>query len=107
MEKLKQFFNSKWLRIIILIVAVINNALVLFIPELGGIYEVASYFVTTAAAVWCAWKNNDFTTAAKLATNIMYAIKDGIISEDDALDFLEEKINSADDDDDDEAVAQG
>lgn len=45
-------------------------------------YQVISIAVTVALAIWNAWKNNNFTAAAKVGQKIIDAIKNGDITAD-------------------------
>lgn len=69
-------------RIIVLVAALVNQILVAtgknplpFADE--TIYELASVLVTVAVAVWNAWKNNNFTSEAKVTQKILNALKKG------------------------------
>ena len=70
------------IRTIVLIVALINQALTLAgknpLPfEDDEIVNALSYAFTTAASLWAWWKNNSFTPAAIAADEMMHALKDG------------------------------
>lgn len=43
-----------------------------------------------ALSAWCAWKNNDFTWAAKVGSKVMHALKDGKVTEDEVKAILSE-----------------
>lgn len=51
-------------------------------------YQVLSVAVTVATAMFTAWKNNDFTHFAQLATGVLRALKDGKITEDEVKELL-------------------
>ena len=51
-------------------------------------YEIISIIVVIAASVWNAWKNNNFTAAAKLAQKLLDAIKTGKITAEKVDEFL-------------------
>ena len=70
------------IRIIVLVAVLVNQFLVAtgknplpFADE--TIYELASVIVTVAVAVWNAWKNNNFTSEAKVTQKILNALKKG------------------------------
>lgn len=57
------------IRTVLLVIAMINNALALFnkspLPfDNEMVTQVISFAFTTATAVWAWWKNNNFTQAA-------------------------------------------
>lgn len=52
------------------------------------VYEILSVAVTIVVAGWNAWKNNNFTTAAKLAQKLLDAIKTGKITAEKVEEFL-------------------
>lgn len=54
-------------------------------------YQVFSIVVTIATALFTAWKNNDFTHFAQLASSVLHALKDGKITEDEVKELLEKK----------------
>lgn len=53
-------------------------------------YETVSVLVTCAAALWTAWKNNNFSLAAKLSQRVLDAIKSGRITAQKVEDFITE-----------------
>ena len=52
------------------------------------VYEILSIVVTIVVAGWNAWKNNNFTAAAKLAQKLLDAIKTGKITAEKVEEFL-------------------
>lgn len=65
-----------WVRTAVLVLALINQALVMFgitknEIELEQWTEYASYIFTALAAVWSWWKNNSFTDKAQEADSII------------------------------------
>ena len=71
----------KYVRLIALAV----SAVVTIIMECFGAslpLELIALACTFALSALCAWKNNDFTWAAKVGTKVMHALKDGKITED-------------------------
>lgn len=51
-------------------------------------YQIISIIVAGALIFWNAWKNNNFTPAAKVAQKILDAIKNGDISAEKVEKFL-------------------
>lgn len=51
-------------------------------------YQALAIAVTVASSLFAAWKNNDFTRFAKLATGVLHALKDGKITEDEVNELL-------------------
>lgn len=77
----------KYVRIIALAV----SAIVTLLMEIFGAsapLEITAMVCTFILSAWCAWKNNDFTWAAKVGSNVMQALKDGTITEDEVKGIL-------------------
>lgn len=77
----------KYVRLIALAV----SAIVTIIMECCGAslpLELIALACTFALSALCAWKNNDFTWAAKVGTNVMLALKDGKLTEDEIKNIL-------------------
>ncbi len=53
-------------------------------------YEIISIVAVIGASVWNAWKNNNMTTAAKVAQKVTDAIKSGLLTAEKVDDFLNE-----------------
>lgn len=75
------------IRILSLAFALLNMILTLFglnpVPIANEVaYEIISIAVTVVVVFWNAWKNNNFTSAAKLAQKVLDAIKNGNITAD-------------------------
>lgn len=51
-------------------------------------YQALTIAVTIATALFTAWKNNDFTRFAQLGTDVLRALKDGKITEDEVKELL-------------------
>ena len=67
-------------RTIILLIALVNQGLVIFgrdkIPIADDtVYQVASLLATAASAVWAWWKNNSVTQSAIKADNYLKELK--------------------------------
>lgn len=78
----------KYVRLIALAV----SAVVTIIMEICGAsvpLELIALGCTFTLAALCAWKNNDFTFAAKVGSKVMNALKDGKITEDEIKGILE------------------
>ncbi len=66
-----------WVRTVVLIIALINQALVVFgitktEVEIETWTQYVSYAFTVITAVWSWWKNNSFTLKAQEADNILH-----------------------------------
>ena len=66
-----------WVRTVVLILALINQALVVFgitksEIEIETWTQYVSYAFTVITAVWTWWKNNSFTLKAQEADNILH-----------------------------------
>ncbi len=91
-EKIKSLDKGTVIRTIVLILALANQ----IIAVLGATsfasalwYQIASIVVTTATAIFTAWKNNDWTYFAKLGSGVMHALKDGKITADEVTELLD------------------
>lgn len=67
-------------RTIILLIALVNQGLVIFgrdaIPIADNtVYQVASLLATAASAIWAWWKNNSMTQSAIKADNYLKELK--------------------------------
>lgn len=82
---------EKWIRLIAMGVAIVATVVLESIPGVNESWEWVSLISAFILAGWNAWKNNDFTFAAKIGTRVMNAIKDGKITEDEVKDFLDTK----------------
>lgn len=73
---LKSVDKSTWVRTAVLLVALINQAMLIFgitnqeIDE-ESFTSFASYFLTAISSVWSWWKNNSFTEKAQTADGIL------------------------------------
>lgn len=78
----------KYVRLIALAV----SAIVTLLMEILGAsapLEIIALACTFTLSALCAWKNNDFTFAAKVGSKVMHALKDGKITEDEVKGILE------------------
>ena len=85
----------KYVRLVALAVSAIVTALM----EIFGAslpLELIALACTFALSALCAWKNNDFTWAAKVGTSVMPALKDGKITEDEVKGILSTDTTSED-----------
>lgn len=82
---------EKWVRLIALALAIVATLVLESIPGVSESWEWVSLISAFILAAWNAWKNNDFTFAAKIGTRVMNAIKDGKITADEVKDFLDTK----------------
>lgn len=71
---------QKWIRIGAMVLSIVASVTLSVVPEASAAAQWASYIATFITAMWNAWKNNDFTVAAQVGTEVMNAIKDGKIT---------------------------
>ena len=86
----------KYVRLIALAV----SAIVTLLMEILGAsapLEIIALVCTFVLSALCAWKNNDFTWAAKTGTKVMNALKDGKITEDEIKGILSDGGEPSDD----------
>lgn len=79
---------QKWIRLIAMAVSIIATVVLNIIPGVDASAEWVTLIASFILAVWNAWKNNDFTAAAKVGTEVMHAIKDGKITAEEVKDIL-------------------
>lgn len=82
---------SKWIRLIAMAVSIAVTTILQLVPEANVAVEWVFLISTFILACWNAWKNNDFTFAAKTGTKVMNAIKDGKITEDEVKEILKDE----------------
>lgn len=73
---LKGVSKQTWARTIVLLLALVNQALVMFevtdrVVELETWAQYATYALTVISAVWSWWKNNSFTQKAQEADTLL------------------------------------
>ena len=73
---LKGVSKQTWARTIVLLLALVNQALVMFevtdrVVELETWAQYATYALTVISAVWSWWKNNSFTAKAQEADTLL------------------------------------
>jgi uncharacterized protein with gpF-like domain len=86
-----EIIMGKWVRLIAMAVAIVATVALESIQGVNESWEWVSLISAFILAVWNAWKNNDFTFAAKVGTKVMNAIKDGKITADEVKEFLDTK----------------
>lgn len=77
---LKGVSKQTWVRTIVLVLALVNQALVMFgvtenEVELETWTRYATYIFTVISAIWSWWKNNSFTNKAQEADNLLNSQK--------------------------------
>lgn len=91
------------IRTITLILVIINQVAVAIGGMLGAApplwYLIATVVLTVVTAVWCGWKNNDWTRAAQIGSAVMNAVKDGQITAEEAQELLEKNTEALNDKD--------
>ena len=106
---------STIMRCVALILVLINQVLAIFGKGLPFadelVYQIASVVLTIVVGIWSAWKNNDFTKAARVAGKVFDSIKDGSISQEEAKELIEsaDALMTAEEDDeetDEELVSE-
>lgn len=80
--------NNKWIRLTAMAMAIVATIALNLLPDASSSAEWVSLVATFILAAWNAWKNNDFTSAAKVGTEVMHAIKDGKITEEEVRKIL-------------------
>lgn len=79
MKNLKNVSAGTWVRLVLLVAVLINNALTVFginpVVTEGIAGEAAVTVTTVLAALTAYWKNNSFTEAAIIADEVMEELK--------------------------------
>lgn len=79
MKKLSRIPAGTWIRLVLLLVVLVNNALTVFgvkpISVEGTVWETAVTVTTVLTALTAYWKNNSFTEAALIADEVMEELK--------------------------------
>lgn len=75
---LKSVDKATWIRTAVLLIALVNQALVIFgvtdkETDIDSLTHYASYFLTAASSVWAWWKNNSFTDTAQKADALLFS----------------------------------
>lgn len=78
----------QWIRLIAMAASFVVTVVLQCVPGVTEYAEWGAMLATFVLAAWNAWKNNDFTFAAKTGTKVMHAIKDGKITEDEVKNIL-------------------
>ena len=97
---LKKIDKASIIRIILLICAIINQ----IIAVLGSTsfaqsfeYQVISTAVLVIIAVVTAWENNDITYFASLGTQVLNALEDGHVTEEEVQKLLDKALENKSD----------
>ena len=91
-EKIKSLNSGTIIRTTLLIISYINQVIAIAgIDSFANLfwYQAVSAAFTIIISAICAWKNNDFTHIAQLAGEVLKALKDKKIDEQEVKDLLE------------------
>ena len=91
MKKIASLDKGMLIRVALLILSFINQVIAgigitSYASELW--YQIISVVFTVLFSSICAWKNNDFTNIAQLSGQILQALKDKKLDEDEVKQFL-------------------
>ena len=80
-------------RLIVLILTLVNQALVVLgfysaVPINEGVIEIVSLVLVVAAALYCYWQNNSWSSEASICDNILQALQSGDIDISDILEIF-------------------
>ena len=79
MKTISRVSAGTWIRLVLLLAVLVNNALTVFgvkpVPGDGAAWETAVTVTTALAALTAYWKNNSFTEAAIIADEVMEELK--------------------------------
>ena len=89
--KLKEIDKGTLTRTILMVLAYANQIIAIFGASSfasAAWYQWLSLGITAAISFINAWQNNDFTYFAKLGTNVLDALEDGKVTEDEVKEIL-------------------
>ena len=96
----KKIDKATIIRVILLICAIINQ----IIAVIGSTtfaqsfeYQIISTIVLVVTALVTAWENNDITYFAQLGTQILNALQDGTITEEEVQKLLDKTLENTSD----------
>lgn len=92
-SKFKALDKGSKIRTIALIITVLNQSVALINHD-SPVYIWLSFALLVVSAIIAYWENNDWTNAAKLGTEVLNALQDGKITEDEVKGWLTTPIKS-------------
>lgn len=92
MKKELKLNKATIIRTIALVLSLVNQGLAIWLKIVGTAptaYLIISFVVTIATVLVNAWENNDWTKAATYATQILDALEDGKLTEEEIKELIE------------------
>ena len=89
-SKFKALDKGSKIRTIALIITVLNQSVALINHD-SPVYIWLSFALLVVSAIIAYWENNDWTEAAKLGTEVLNALQDGKITEDEVKELLDKQ----------------
>ena len=99
-EKLKTIDKGTFIRTLLLILAAINQVIAIIGMTSfadAAWYQIASVCCTIAISLVTAWKNNNFTHAAQLSQEVLDALKDKKLDEEEIKKLLDKANENKED----------
>ena len=97
MKKELKLNKATIIRTIALVLSLINQGLAIWLKFTGTAplaYLIISFIVTIVTVLINAWENNDWTKAATYATQILDALEDGKLTEEEIKELIEKSAEN-------------
>lgn len=97
MRKELKLNKATIIRTIALVLSLINQGLAIWLKVAGTApltYLIVSFIVTIVTVLINAWENNDWTKAATYATQILNALEDGKLTEEEIKELIEKSTET-------------
>ena len=97
MKKELKLNKATIIRTIALVLSLINQGLAIWLKFTGAAplaYLIVSFVVTIVTVLINAWENNDWTKAATYATQILDALEDGKLTEEEIKELIEKSAEN-------------
>ena len=97
MKKELKLNKATIIRTIALVLSLINQGLAIWLKFTGIApltYLIVSFVVTIVTVLINAWENNDWTKAATYATQILDALEDGKLTEEEIKELIEKSAEN-------------
>lgn len=97
MKKELKLNKATIIRTVALVLSLINQGLAIWLKVTGTAplaYLIVSFVVTIVTVLVNAWENNDWTKAATYATQILDALEDGKLTEEEIKELIEKSAEN-------------
>ena len=99
---IRQIPRHTWISLAMVILVIVNHILTSLgkpVINLGEVQitAIVNGLIDFAVIAYAAWKNQSVTTFAQIADGILYALRDGKVTKEEVLAFLEEHVSQTED----------